>query len=403
MILLAQLAMAAPDVGTATIVVGSVGRPVTEEGSALGVGQDVSLGVAPWLRVEAGAAVGSAFSGTFRGEAWVGPRFVLAGDSPEQPSMAFTAAVGGAYTAAMSPHLWVGAGGSVPIRSAPSLRFDLGYRFDDLEGGGATFLRVGLVWPPKAQESPAPASPAAPPEGRPPPRVDTDPTTALVWIPHPVCAWVPAAEAAALLAASPAGGLLEVTAPGRIPVAVPNDGDVVVRLPDAPAQGNVLVVAMPGDRVRVGGVQVPPSEGGIAVAAVPEGAVSAEVTGGGRAAQLEGAVTSGYALWLRAPTPTPTLLSFQPGSSALSRADRLVIQTLAERRGDWRFVVVGEASSDGHLEANLALASARAAETIRALEAAGVPPTAIENGAPQLSEEGGRRAVQITPQPPGSP
>lgn len=408
MILLATLAFSAPAVTTATLLVGSMGPRGASSGSAVLVGEDVTLRVSPWLRVEMGAGAGATVLGAFRAESWLGPRFVMSGDAPSATAVGLLAQVGAGFEDVPTLHAWVGAGVGIPMSGRSSARIDLGYRFDDLEGGGASFLRVGLEWsgarPAGVASTVATDTPVVgATSAAAPPRVETDPSTALVWIPHPVCAWVPASEAASILGSAPPGGLVEVSAPGRIPVSVRAGGDVVVRLPEAPPQGNVVVVAAPGDRVHVGGVPVTPSALGIAVATIPEGAVEVDVSGGGRTAHLQGAVTAGYALWLRAPDPPPLVIHFQVGKSKIDRSDQLAIQTLAAQRGEWRFAVTGQASSEGQPEANFALAAARALAAIRTLQEAGVPPAAIVERPAELTGEGGGRTVQITPLAGGAP
>ncbi len=209
------------------------------------------------------------------------------------------------------------------------------------------------------------------------PPVQVTPPDALVWVPHPVCAWVPADKAAALLAVADPTLPVQVRAPGYLPSELPRDGSRSVTLQPAPSFGAVLVVAYPGDRVSVDDTVFPLAPDGTAVFGAPEGPVHVTVTGAGRSVVLEGAVAAGYALWLRAPEPTPLVVGFPAGSAELPPGALPSIAAFADNVGTYGFRVVGSFSGEVDVGETRRLADARAEALKEALIAAGVPTKAI--------------------------
>jgi len=215
------------------------------------------------------------------------------------------------------------------------------------------------------------------------------------WDPE-ACAWVEAA---------PGGGwrTRDGTTRGR-------SGDSAD--PEAPptddAQGWLLVVASPGDVVRLdAGVAQPVGSDGLARLRAAEGVVDVTVVGGGRSRSFEAAIADGYALWLRAAPPDEVRVGFGAGSSVVGEADRIFLESLARDRGGWRLRLSGSYSPEGRLEDNQRLARDRAAAVRAVLEAAGVPAEALEVAAPTPPRPGltaaQQRAVFVTPTRPEAP
>lgn len=196
------------------------------------------------------------------------------------------------------------------------------------------------------------------------------PTEERVWVPHPVCAWLPAEEAQRLaedlgldLASSPPGRVTELE-PDALPAASP--------VPEGSTFGAVVVVALPGDRLSVGGRSFPIEEDGTAVFGAPVGNVTVRVEGGGRVAEVEGAVAKGYAIWLRAPPARSLVLTLL--TDALTADSLDAARAWIAQRGDHRVRLVGL-----HQEWEPAIVGQRRAEAIVGqLRAIGLPEGALQ-------------------------
>jgi hypothetical protein len=229
---------------------------------------------------------------------------------------------------------------------------------------GADVLRPSVVFgadalvslAPRAPVSVAPAAPSS--AGR-------------VWVPHPVCDWVPADEAEALLAA--------------LGPEVANQAPHVHAADEAAAPssalGGVVIVAAPGDTLAVGAITVDTGGDGTAVIASAEGPVVIDVSGGGRAARIEGEVSGGYTVWLRAPLPADVVLI---GGAV----DAAALTPLVALRGRHRYEIVARWLAGEDPLAARARAEAVSAWLIRE----GLPPSAVVRLA---TEAGADRAVTV--------
>ncbi len=258
-----------------------------------------------------------------------------------------------------------------------------------------------LVEPPVEPAPPPPVAPAALPP------LSIDPGDARVWVPHPWCAWMTPAELDALREELGPDAPLSVFAAARLPAHVRNgDGGAVV-LPPAPEQGALVVVAGPGDVVYTGELRQDVGPDGVLVITVPAGGLLFSVEGGGRVAAVRTYVEAQQAVYRRVPDPAPIGVRFPVGQSALSAEGAGVVSDLAHHLGGWRLKVEGLASHEGDLQANLALAEARAAAVVAALVAAGVPADRIDARPPVVAPEDAAdpaawRAARVTPLPLGA-
>lgn len=226
-----------------------------------------------------------------------------------------------------------------------------------------------------------------------------------VWIPHPYCEWVDEAGAEVLLSQVAEHQQVRVDAPGFLPAHVnldpASETPTALSLTPAPAQGSVLVVANRGDRVQASGYSIPASEDGLVVFNAPEGPVEVLVSGGGREVLLRGAVSNGYALWMRVDLPDEVRVLFDAGSSRLRPLARESVAELAERAGGYQFELQGSYSPEGDYSLNQRLARARAVAVTNALVEAGVPAENIYSVAPPEDQSDGDAALQrsclITP------
>ncbi len=230
-------------------------------------------------------------------------------------------------------------------------------------------------------------------------------TPVRVWIPHPFCEWVDEAEAEALLAQVEEVQQVRVESPGYLPAHVDldptDDQPAAVELTPAPAQGSVLVVANRGDLVEASGFSIPASQDGLVVFNAPAGPVEVTVRGGGREVLLRGAVTNGYALWMRVDLPDEVRVLFDVGSSRLRPLARESIQALADQAGGYRFQLQGSYSPEGDYTFNQRLAHARAVAVTNALVEAGVPAEHIYSVPPPAEQAEGdakeQRSCLVTP------
>lgn len=245
------------------------------------------------------------------------------------------------------------------------------------------------------------SGPTAPEKAR--PALGGDPGGSGPWWDPEVCAWVeqdpghgwrPVDGAGALArgegmdgAGVSAGGSVEGTAGGPV------------------RQGWLVVVAQPGDIVRLPGLEQSVGEEGAARLRAPEGVVDVEVVGGGRTQTFEAAIADGYVLWLRADPPDEVAVQFAVGSAAVDEADRVAAQALARNRGQFRLRLTGSFSPEGDRAFNLDLARRRAQAVAGLLREVGVPAAEIEVLEPVLPRAGltaaEQRAVYIEPVAPG--
>jgi hypothetical protein len=342
--------VATPAVGLAALAdLDAQGDPARTGMALLGRGE-LSFGRgATAVAIE--ASLGSTFdrtllAGTMGGVRW---RFTPRADGTAEASL--TAAGGVRWGPAPEPIVQVGLAVDLPTRRRWTGRLGAGFRAGT--AGLATALEAGLRWRAPVR----PPAPAAPP---PDPKVTVDASDAKVWIPHPICEWVPPSEAGPLLAAVP-DATVEVTAPGHLPAAVPVTPDMAVHLPPAPPQGGLVVVATPGDVVRIAGAELRTGPDGTVVLNVAEGPIALTVDTLGTPATLEGAVASGFTVWLRAPAPAAIRVPFA--------ADSTLDPAWAERTKNLplpRYAWIVHADGAAHAAAVVAL-----------LRAAGVPEDGI--------------------------
>jgi hypothetical protein len=162
-----------------------------------------------------------------------------------------------------------------------------------------------------------------------------------------------------------------VEAPGYLPASLTLPGRL--SLSPAPAQGTLMVVAWPGDRLKVGAVELRPSADGVAMLSVPVGNIEVEVMGGGRSETLEATVVNGQATWVRSRPPVPVYVAFELGSAEVGGRQFARLENLGALAADWHFDIVGSYSPEGNLEQNLILARARAQAVYDLLIRQGLP------------------------------
>jgi hypothetical protein len=202
------------------------------------------------------------------------------------------------------------------------------------------------------------------------------------------------------LSTLPRGTELSIAAPGYLPVTVAVDGETSVGLVRAPNTGSLVVVALPGDEVLVGDVDVVVGPDGMAVLNHREGFVAIAVVGGGRVFETEVAVVSGHTLCARVNSPKAHNVRFQVDSAVLSPSALAELNSVGEAAGSWAFQVQGGASPEGSLEHNLALADRRAEVVVEALVSAGVERELIQLLPAEVRTEGDPEALRsatITP------
>ena len=268
---------------------------------------------------------------------------------------------------------------------------------------GAGVFTVGWAWGP-------PPVPEPEPEPEPMPElVRQFPDGARIWLPHPVCRWVTEDELPEVLATVPADQRAHVYEAAHAVLFTDVGGLEDAELAPAPTQGALLVVGMPGDRVRVGEREVSAGGDGVVQLTVPEGTVEAVVVGGGRRAVISSAVTVGHGTWVRVDEPEPTLVEFELGRAELTPDARELLQRLVDAAGGWSFELQGGFSPEGNRSANIALADRRAEavrvalselglsdERIRVIASA-VPEDASDAAARRVCTIHPRSAVEVTP------
>jgi hypothetical protein len=266
----------------------------------------------------------------------------------------------------LEPSGALGFGLDLPTGTRGVLRLDMRMVTDGLTPATAE-LSLGLV------RSPALPVVAAPPE---PP---SEPTSSLVWLPHPYCEWIPADELARHWSRLPPDHQVWATVPGgSLQLLPPGQQEVTtLSLTPRPAQGGLVLVGIPGDTLMVGDARLNVGADGVAVLITPEGVVEATVIGGGRREELLASVVSGHVVYLRAGRPEPVMVRFPKSSAAISGDDIERLHKLARETEGWEYELQGSASPEGTADVNARLAAERAAATRAVLEAAGVPPEKI--------------------------
>lgn len=322
-------------------------------GLALGLGAGVGL-TGP-LRAELRATGLVQAQGGASLEAGPNLRLFLVDPEPDdrwRPSLH----LGAGYALGQSEGLRVGGGFDLDLPGSPTSRTRLGI---GILGDGADLwqaqVQIGVVGRPwRKTAEPVVVEPVEEPQ------VSIDPPRRVRWWDPESCEWLDDGDSD--------GGYFE----GMTSLTPGGKGDGGAGEADE-AQGWLMVVANPGDVVRVGGLEQTVGADGVARMRAPEGVVDVTIVGGGREQQIEAAIADAYALWLRARAPEEVRVGFASGSSTVRDEDRVLLQALTRNRGHYILQVSGSYSPDGSLDANLRLAQARAAAVVDLLKQAGIP------------------------------
>lgn len=394
------------------------GQP--SDDAALGGAGSVAVATGRGFYLEADLLGGPTLAGGFTGAGWLGGRYHLGGRSFDTlPSMSLLVGAGGTLAEAGHAALVFGAAADLPARYGLAPRLAVDWLASPWDAANTVVVRLGVVAVPGRTphddgplvvgEPPAVEVPAAsePPPAAPPSLVvNGAPADARVWLAHPYCSWVPLSEVQGYLDRADPPVPASVHARGFLPAWASLDGPTELTLQPAPPQGTVVVVASPGDEVRVGGAPVSLGEDGAAFVQVLQGIVEVTVVGGGRAARASVAAESGYASWVRMADPTPWRVTFAQGSAVVTAAARRELAARVSLMGQHPIEIHGSYSAEGNEAANLALAQARAEATRAALVALGVAPDRVRLGAAQLPDAGlsvkEQRAAVIVPLPAGA-
>ena len=352
-----------------------------------GPGHDVRVGLPLQERLLVEAISTSSESAAL--EARLGLRWFLDEPWSDRGALSLTVAPVGVSLGELGYSAAVGAAYDTPINNRLVWRFGL----EAAQAGGEPSLRasVGLVLPPR---NPDPIirtvyieKPVAAPEEAVLNQED------MVWVPDPVCDWVPFDRAEEILseaqatvdAADPvAVTVVEATAPepdaealgGALAALASSEAGLPFWSPEV-AEGTLIVIAHPGDKVFVGGDPVAVDETGVAMLSREEGLVEIEISSGGQRQLLRAGLVPGHAVWVRAGDPDPNAVFFELNSTVLSREARAELVAVAENAAGWSFVLQGGYSPEGTLEHNRKLAIERAREVGRVLQSAGVPADRI--------------------------
>jgi len=377
---------------------GALGTLPASDGDGAGLGGSVAWPLHP--RLHLGVQLEGGLSTT--AEPWLAGRpelrLYLVERGPSGGALSATLGGGARFHGALQPDLALGSALDLPGSGRILPRVQARYLVDLGGDRHALIAGVGLAWPRPRPEMPAEAPIDEPPSDGPPGSATTEPTAPTdrerwLWIPHPLRQCMIEGQ----VRAASEGGLQGSAIPAGL------DLEALLR----PTQGSLVVAARPGDRIRVGGAELPSRADGSVVSSVAAGPVDIEVVGAGRQRRFETAVAAGHALWVRGDSDDrPHHLSFDLGSAALGPAQRQALATLAANAGSWSFQLRGLYSPEGTPEANRALARARA-EAVRAeLLRLGLSEARLillpppEQADPSASPEA-QRACEILPLPPG--
>jgi outer membrane protein OmpA-like peptidoglycan-associated protein len=237
-------------------------------------------------------------------------------------------------------------------------------------------------------------------EQAPAPKVDTPPPPApetRIWLTEPICAWVTTEEARVSL-----------------PQLAPAEQQTLAELLDTraaetpePDRATLLVLAHPGDEVRVGGQILRLAPDGVGELETEPGQFEVVVNTGGATQHYPIALAPGFAVWLRVKDPEPMLVTFAQGSAELSPDALRTLDKIARSAGTWSFALQGGYSPEGDLNYNFDLADRRATAVAEALQARGLSKEQLRllepaRTSPYASVEQMRNCA-ITPIPGGSP
>lgn len=276
---------------------------------------------------------------------------------------------------APQPALQAGGRLEVPLGDSYLLRVDGRVTWAPEVGPLGAALTVG---PGRARREPEAPAPQPAPTGAWP--------DAAIWIEHPRCGVYPSDATPALIERYGEDQHAELRADGfgRVQTTLGQVSEVVLR--PLPAQGSLVVVARPGDEIRVGGMPIPLDEDGVAVLNVAAGAVEIVGVGGGQQVRLYAAVARQQATWVRVPEPPELTVPFAGGSAELTSQGRYDLLQLAANAGGWAFVVQGYASPEGDTAANLRLAASRAEVVARALRGGGLSSDHVRVTEPAIGD-----------------
>jgi hypothetical protein len=368
---------------------GAAGAATDDDAAAAGLGVAGGLRFVPSVSVELLAQGGVSRSVS----PWVALRPELRWSLTDPASPAGALALVGGVGLGLGPtpvlRSGVGLALDLPSEGTHSWRIQARALLDGAELD-ALQVTVGTAWP--RVVAPAPPPPIEPPPAPPPPAPNSlqiNPPTAMIWLPQPYAGWVTPSEANRLMADAAAGLVVRIAAPGYLSIEVAVDGPTAVALDTAPAQGALLVMASPGDLVRMGEHDLPANPDGLRIINAPEGFADLTVVGGGRQTLTQTALSQGHALWVRIPRPAPLLVTCPAGRSDLSAKDREALAALTTLAGDWAFEVRGTASPEGDPAVNLDLATRRGLVVVDAMVAAGLPRARITLATPMVVAEEG--------------
>lgn len=367
-----------------------------------------SAGVALTSRLvlEADALVGVNFMTESTADLWGGVRWHTGDPFGERGTLSLLLGGGSVWSNGGHPVVGGGAGLDLPAPGPVTARTAVTWLASPAGEGQWLVASVGVAFTRRPAPPPVASGGVSPPPGA-HLTVANPPEGTRVWLPHPVCDWVPLAEIEDALVTTTPPISAVVEAAGYLPAHVTLvDGENPVALVPAPAQGALFLATTPGDQVRVGAGDVLIGERGTAQLAVPAGAQQVWVAGGGRETHLSVEVPSGWALWMRVPTPRPWSVLFPQGSAVVSEAQREALRVRLAQRGGYHLAVQGSASPEGDVRANLALAEARAKATFDVLRELGASPEIVDLLPPTIGvgtrppEE--ERAALVLLRPPAS-
>ncbi len=184
-----------------------------------------------------------------------------------------------------------------------------------------------------------------------------------IWLTEPICAWVTTEEALVSLPQLPP---LEQQALTAIL------DKRAAEAPRSPERATLLVLAHPGDEVRVGGQTLSLAPDGVGHIETAPGQFEVVVNTGGATQHYPIALAPGFAVWLRVKDPEPMLVTFGQGSAELNAEALRTLDKIARSAGSWSFALQGGYSPEGDLHYNFDLADRRATAVAEALLARGL-------------------------------